>query len=303
MASLATYRIVTRRDFVRTGVAAGALSLVSGSDGMIAAQQTGGPAEAPATHNMLAVGQSNLFLSHLPMFNKVNPQKTDYSTPHRFQVILQANLMAAAPYPQKTYFEDRRSHPDVRMYTLQPKPFVLADLFPSGAGANALRTFPAQGVFRGHLEREGHVQILTDVDVDVVRIVYAKKFAVSERRAEKLEYILFGKDDELFAAHLITAPPDFDQVLPVRIAGRTFTAKEMEAGVRLSFPDRKNIATARLNAPTRASGVVMIGGVADASFEVETMKELYFEEGELFIPPQFPQTPEEKRAGFTEEGI
>jgi len=302
MITLPTYRLVTRRDFVRTGAAVGAFSVVSGFDRMIAVQPTDGLAEAPATHNMLAVGKSNLFLSHLPMFNKVNPQKTDYSTPHRFQVILQANLRAATPDPQKTYFEDRRSHLDVRMYTLQPKPFVLADLFPSAAGATALRTFPAQGVFRGHLERDGHVQILTDIDVDVVRVAYARKFVVSEPKAEKLEYILFGKDDELFAAHVITAPPDFDQVLPVRIAGRAFTAKDMDAGVRLSFPDRKNIATARLNAPARASGVVTIGGVADASFEVEAMKELYFEEGELFIPLQFAQTPEEKRAGFTEEG-
>ena len=49
--------------------------------------------------------------------------------------------------------------------------------------------------------------------------------------------------------------------------------------------------------------MVTIGGVAKGSFEVEGIKELYFEEGKLFIPPEFAQTPEEKKAGFTEEDV
>ena len=44
----------------------------------------------PATHNMLLVGERTAYLSHLPMFVELNEDKTDFSTPHRYQVILEA---------------------------------------------------------------------------------------------------------------------------------------------------------------------------------------------------------------------
>jgi hypothetical protein len=39
----------------------------------------------PATHNMLVVGTETVFLSHLPMFDAVNKNGTDYTSPHRYQ--------------------------------------------------------------------------------------------------------------------------------------------------------------------------------------------------------------------------
>ena len=50
------------------------------------------PEEAPATHNWMLVGSQTAFLSHLPMFEMLNAAKTEYMTPHRFQVILQASF-------------------------------------------------------------------------------------------------------------------------------------------------------------------------------------------------------------------
>jgi hypothetical protein len=51
-----------------------------------------------------------------------------------------------------------------------------------------------------------------------------------------LEYLLFGKGTDLFLAHLITAPPDFDQVLGVKVTGHQFTADELANGVHVVFP-------------------------------------------------------------------
>jgi len=48
------------------------------------------PEEGAAVHNWMLVGSQTAFLSHLPMFDQLNPEGTDYLTPHRFQVILQA---------------------------------------------------------------------------------------------------------------------------------------------------------------------------------------------------------------------
>src|SRR5947209_2866338 len=48
--------------------------------------------DPPNTHNMLVVGTETVFLSHLPMFDTVNKNGTDYTSPHRYQVILQATF-------------------------------------------------------------------------------------------------------------------------------------------------------------------------------------------------------------------
>ena len=291
----------TRREFIGQTVAV-AYALGMASTYHAEAQST--PLkDAPATHNMLAIGQTTMYLSHLPMFNQLNPKRTDYSTPHRFQVILEASLTASSGNPQKVYFEDRRSHPEVRMYTLRPEPFVLATLFVPDPKSSPLKSFPGQGVFRGHLERTGNVRILSNVTVTVQRVIYAHQFDVKEKRAEQLDYIVFGNGNELFAAHLITAPPDFDQILPVKITGRTFTAEELNHGVRLSIPERKNVATERLKKQDSVTAQVVAGSGTSAKFQVEAAGELYFEDGELFIPPQFDQTAEEKKAGFTEEPV
>ena len=47
---------------------------------------------------------------------------------------------------------------------------------------------------------------------------------------------MFGKGDELFLAHLITRPPDFDQILSVKVSGHAFTDAELGQGVRIISP-------------------------------------------------------------------
>ena len=44
--------------------------------------------DSPNIHNMMVVGQESVFLSHLPMFEALNKDKTEYQTPHRYQVLL-----------------------------------------------------------------------------------------------------------------------------------------------------------------------------------------------------------------------
>ncbi len=248
---------------------------------------------------MMVFGEKTLYVSHLPMFDKLNARKDAYVTPHRFQVILDATLSARAGNPQQTYFDDRQTHPQVRMYTLQPEPFVLATLFPAATGPAQASEFPVAAVFRGHLERQGRVKILTGGTISVRKVLYAHPFNAAEKRPAQLEYLLFGKGDELFACHLIAAPPDFDQIVPVRVEAGTFQAEELARGIRISIPGSKNAAATRVNSQAGISAQTV--AAAPRSFQLDAGRELYFEEGELSIPPQFEQTTEEKRAGFTEE--
>src|SRR5215510_9191245 len=100
----------------------------------LAAIRVGLPAEdAPNQHNMLIVGEQTVFLSHLPMFHSGDPRDpaavdasgTEFISPHRFQVILEATFKAQGDV-SGVYAKDRQAHPSTKIYTLRPnKLFVL----------------------------------------------------------------------------------------------------------------------------------------------------------------------------------
>lgn len=246
-------------------------------------------------HNMMIVGEQTIFLSHLPMFHGE----------HRFQVIVEAGFDEDGTPLDSVYADDRRKHPAVRMYTLEPNPrrrFVLARLF-TGDGETLMRSFPAT-VFRGHLERGGEpLQQFTDVEVKVRRVVYAQEIGPEADLpgSDELDYILFGQAPELFLAHRITQPPDFDQLLGVKLSGQDFTDDDLARGVMITVRDRENSPARRLRAgETVAAQGHVAGSDAVLPLEVEVTTEYYFEESELDprSPDPFGQTPLEEEAGF-----
>jgi hypothetical protein len=200
---------------------------------MIALAAAGAALSEPAwahdhasVHGMLVVGKERVFLSHLPMFH----------SPHDYQAILEAVL---PPEVQAIYLRDMASHPDQKIYTLVPEPFVLPDMLAHP------RPFKAD-LYRGHFERGG-VAIASIARVGIARVVYEKQFDPSAVHPATLRYLAFGSPGgEQFLAHLITAKPDFDQVIETRgIAGDLPRAMEF-SGVPAEAPlpetgDRKEI--------------------------------------------------------------
>ena len=241
-------------------------------------------------HNMMVVGQQAIYLSHLPMFD----------TEHRFQVILEATLAKGGQNVGKVYVDDRRANPGVRMYMVTPSDvFVLARLF--GTDPAPLRTFRGT-VFRGHQERGG-VQIdrLTGVEVTVKRVVYAQEIGGTAKiaKSDTLDYIVFGTGSELFLAHRIAQPPDFDQIVGVKVSGRAFTSEELARGVSIKIPDRANTPDRRLRPKDKVAAQGQVTGVSTIlPLTVEVTTEFYFEESELALDPKIGQTPLEKAAGF-----
>ena len=250
-----------------------------------------GPAtDHPATHNMLVVGEDTVYLSHLPMFQ----EKGNPPMPHRYQAILEASFEKQADYAK-----DRRDHPATTIYTLNPETFVLPDLVAPSAGRAPLRAFTANAVFRGHLERPDNVSILRNVAVSVKRVIHFHEFDPKAAKRPQLEYLLFGKGQDLFMAHLIAAPADFDQVLSVKIAGAQLANDDLANGLTILFPQLKNTPAARLKAKQHAAGKVTLRDAATGKdIQVDVIREIYFEQGELRVPPVFETTAEEKRAGF-----
>jgi hypothetical protein len=248
--------------------------------------------DQPNEHNMLIVGKQTVFLSHLPMFSAPG-----FVSPHRYQVILEATFMKSDSNPQTVYAGDRRNNPKTKIYMLNPDKFILPDLVSSGANPSLSRL--KGKVFRGHFEREGRKLLASDVDVIVKNVVHFREFASNATPLAKLEYILFGKGNELFLAHFITKPPDFDQVLSVNVADRSFTDEELGKGLRVIF-SRPNSIAQRLREGQEAEGEIqgMGGATRPPRMKFKTGVEFYFEEGELRVPATFDPTAAEIEAGF-----
>jgi hypothetical protein len=247
------------------------------------------------THNMLVVGEKTVFLSHLPMFRDQADDGTLVTTPHRFQAIFEATFTGTGnnAQAQAAYFTDRRQHQATKMYTLNPmQEFVLASL----VAPRTRRPFKGR-VFRGHQERPGHVAILNGVDVTVKNVIYFREFDANATRPDKLEYLIFGKGDELFMAHLLAASPDFDQIVSVQLTDQKLTDEQLAKGVRVVLADRGNSATSRIKEGQQAAGEINVGGTAK-KLQVKVLREFYFEEGELRVPFSMDSTAEERSAGF-----
>lgn len=260
------------------------------------------PEDEPHTHNMMLVGTKTAFLSHLPMFvdDGVGPE---FDSPHRFQVILEATFTDGDRDLTEVYFKDRMKNPAVKMYTLNPGKFVLSHVDPNGS---ALKKFRGKALVRGHLERGG-TSFIGDFesasqvgvfDVNVVKVVHFREFNRNAAKSSKLEYLLFGKGSEVFLAHLITKPNDFDQIISIKTPGQTFTDEDLAKGMRLEFSNRGNTSKERLKEKVKDLGRLHTPGGAPQDVAVETVREFYFEEGELALPPTFDATSEEKKSGF-----
>ena len=293
----------SRRDFMKTSVAAVA-GLSCFNLGLKApANAVNLPEDKPNTHNMMLVGTKTAFLSHLPMFVNEGGVGPEFDSPHRFQVILEATFTDGDRNLTEVYFKDRMKNPAVKMYTLNPREFVLSHVDPNGS---ALKKFRGNALIRGHLERGG-TSFIGDFepppkggafDVNVVNVVHFHEFNPNAAKPSKLEYLLFGKGSELFLAHLITKPNDFDQIISIKTPGQTFTDEDLAKGMRIEFSNLGNTSRERLKEKVKALGSLHIPGGGPQTVPVETVREFYFEEGELFVPPIFDATSEEKKSGF-----
>jgi hypothetical protein len=227
-------------------------------------------------HGMLVLGgqktassfRSPVYVSHLPMF----------MAPHDFQVILRVTGEAAGRYGDfVAHFGSEE------IFTFAPTPFSIDELDPSAAGGPARKSFGGT-LFRGHFERGGS-EIASDVSFEVESAVHFRRFssATGDQGRGELRYLCFGEPDAAFLAHLITAPPDFDQILAVDLGARSGVSDEdLRGGMTVGVPDRPNEVDARLTEGEAVSGELQSGdGTTSASLELTVSSEHYLETGDL----------------------
>jgi hypothetical protein len=249
-------------------------------------------------HNQMMVGQQTIYLSHLPMF-MFDPRHHE----HNFQVILEV-VFTNPSKAQAAYVDDRKKHPHERMYTMSPDAFEMIELDPQHPRRQSL----TGRIFRGHLERGGR-PIVDRATAQIVNTVYFHEFERKAQPLAQLEYLLFGRGHDLFLAHRITRPPDFDQILTVTVSGHSLMPDSLNRGIRISVAGRANTPHARIKPGETFTAQAKLGAdeiVQPAELQLEAGIEFYFEEGELGDPDRqdgpgaltFDPTPEEKAAGF-----
>jgi hypothetical protein len=178
-------------------------------------------------HNMFAFGRRTLFLSHFPSF----------MAPHDTQLIFEATLEDANGSLQEVWLRERQSHQDQRGYIMKPEAFALSTLYTPDP--------PARGSFTATFSRGGDEAIpeLTEVKVRVTDVVYERKL---DRSGTFDELRLFGRTDELFLAHLLSQPPDFDQIVSVRLVGLHPDEDELKRRIEVVVPGRANTVQQRI---------------------------------------------------------
>jgi hypothetical protein len=257
-----------RRDFLKGSVAAA-----------FAANSWGWPAgaapaeDAPRAHGMLIVGEQTVFLSHLALFGP----------PHHYQVIMEASFAKPGGDPQADYFNDRK-RTGTKFYTLEPaEAFVLPRL----AAAEPLRSFKAT-IYRKHFERFDNrrqmdaARIGEDVEVTITRVIHFRKFDLAAPKLAQLEYLLFGKGGELLLAHMLTRPPDFDQVLSVKVLNQKFTDEELSQGVPIVIQGRPNSISGRISGTKPVTGQIKgTGGAPPKMIQLQPGIEFFFETGDF----------------------
>jgi hypothetical protein len=234
-------------------------------------------------HGMLVVGEKQVFLSHLPMFGHPH---------HDVQAILSAQFSRDGGDPKQEYADDRRGSGE-RVYTLEPRLFFLDSIAHHGPGEECMCVFQGN-IYRGHFERQG-TNILRDVTVTVNRVIQFRRFDPDASPLPELAYILFGAGDECFLGHLVTRPPDFDQVLSIQLVSGAISDEKFRRGPIITVPGRANDIRQRLKAGEQVS-VKLDGTTAPIAVTVE--RELYLEEGELGVRFSQEPTAEELAAGF-----
>ena len=85
----------------------------------------------------------------------------------------------------------------------------------------------------------------------------------------------------MFAAHLITKPPDFDQILSVTPTGQKFSDADLGRGVPIVISGKANTATQRLRTQQTATAQVKSAGSSGATFKLQPKVEFYLEQDEL----------------------
>lgn len=228
-------------------------------------------------HGQVIYGEERHFLNHLAVFMGGAEWH-----PHNFQVILEVEFLNEEA--RDAYLADRQANPDT-LYTAVPQGFDQDDLAVLEVGVPVEHAFPGTQIYRGHFEKGGRVQIAADLNVR--HVIYFREFVAGGKKLQTPHYRLHGVRGEIYAAKVISAPPDFIQIVSVELYDGDGQLPEafdevLAAGIYLHLPDRADEPETRLRPGESLECSVDTGTrMPVTSARVSVVAELYCEMGEL----------------------
>jgi hypothetical protein len=163
----------------------------------------------PSVHGMLILGQSKIYLSHLPMFH----------SPHDYQVIIEAEISAES---KQAYFTSLENSSEL-VYTLVPEAFVLPDMLKNP------KTFKEK-IYKGHFERGGEL-IASNALIEIKKIVYFKKFNSIETKPDFDMILKVESSHELSGSSVEVVIDSVKNIEPL-IAGEIYETKDLPVEVK-----------------------------------------------------------------------
>jgi len=202
----------------------------------------------PSIRGMVLIGTNTIYASYMPTF----------TPPNDYQVVCQVILDTDA------YHKTRARWGTSALVTFLPKNFTINELAHASDGRLVHSQFSGD-LFFGRADRSG--DSLGPVTVEVQRVLVFKRLNASvdpvNVRAE-MQYIVVGREPDLFLIHQLTAPPDFDQLLTAQLItnpGDLLNVASAKQPFIVSFPGRENTLDRRL-APGEQVKAVLEAAVA-----------------------------------------
>jgi hypothetical protein len=165
------------------------------------------PAAPSSNHGFYLFGEKTFLLSHIPMF----------MDPHQAQLFLEVGLsISGGADPVKIYHEDQKKYPG-SLYVLVTDPLVLPTLAPDAP--KPLRAFTGK-VYRNWPfdDLTKAPVVIPALDIKVTRSIFFRSF-IGAKPLSKLSYYCFRTAESTYLAHVITQPPDFNQILTAEVHG------------------------------------------------------------------------------------
>ncbi len=227
-------------------------------------------------HGMAIVGEKTIYLSHLPM----------WMAPHNFQVILQATFHGENQ-PQERYMKDRQTT-GTKLYTLEPsEEFALEELVPMSPQDSPSRTSFQATIWRNHFENHpkthpGERVKIGEADVHVEQVVYFQKLPLQKPAQWNMTYLPFGQEEEeLFAVHLITTPPDFDQIVSIQVENQPVSENSRLSGIPITLVGRTDTISKKIKEGEQLKGTLRRGTRGEQFLQFDVGTEWYFETEDL----------------------
>jgi hypothetical protein len=230
-------------------------------------------------HGQVIYGLEKHFLNHLPVFMGGVRWR-----PHNFQVIFEVEFLDEAA--MDAYRADRQAHPGT-LYTAVPERFDQDDLAVLDVGVPVEYASPDTQIFRGHFEKRDRVQSDPATDLNVRHVAYFREFIPDVKKLQTPHYLLHGVRGKIYAAKVISVPPDFIQIVSVELDTGDGSLPEtfdevLAAGIYLHLPDRTDDPETRLRPGESLECSVDTGTrMPVVSTHVRVVAELYCEMGEL----------------------